>query len=117
MANRDEVVQQALALPPGDRADVVGVLEQSLVKGDFASLEIAAAWMEDTERRASAYERGEMQAAQVPVGHGAPCLTYLLRGKGIKDFQTARTARSGPYSVDRRGFDEYPRLWINRSNG
>lgn len=62
MANRDEIVQQALALPPDDRAYVVDVLEQSLIEGDFASPEIAAAWMEEIERRASAYERGEMPA-------------------------------------------------------
>ncbi len=60
MPNREEIEQLALALPPDDRAYLAEVLEQSLEPGNFASAEIAAAWSEEIERRAKAYERGEM---------------------------------------------------------
>jgi hypothetical protein len=59
---RDEIAQQALALSPSDRAYVAELLDRSLTIGEFASPEIAAAWMAETERRAQAYERGEMTA-------------------------------------------------------
>jgi hypothetical protein len=62
MLTRDEIAQQALALPPGDRAYVAELLDRSLTTGEFASPEIAAAWMAETERRAQAYERGEITA-------------------------------------------------------
>lgn len=60
MSSCDEIVQQALALSPDDRAYVAELLEQSLTAGEFASPEIAAAWGVEIERRAQAYERGEM---------------------------------------------------------
>ena len=44
MTPRDEIVQQAMALPPEDRAYVADMLEQSLSGGGFATPEIAAAW-------------------------------------------------------------------------
>lgn len=62
MPNREEIEQLALSLPPDDRAWLAEVLEQSLEPGDFATAEIAAAWNEEIERRAKAYERGEMPA-------------------------------------------------------
>jgi putative addiction module component (TIGR02574 family) len=62
MPTRDEIVQQALALSPDDRAYVADVIEQSLTGGEFASPEIAAAWAAEIERRIDAYDRGEIQA-------------------------------------------------------
>jgi hypothetical protein len=62
MMTRDEIARQALALSPGDRAYVAELLDKSLMTGEFASPEIASAWMAETERRAQAYERGEMTA-------------------------------------------------------
>ncbi|HUE12690.1 MAG TPA: addiction module protein [Planctomycetaceae bacterium] len=62
MSTRDEIAQQALAVPPDDRAYLAELLEQSLATGEFASPEIAAAWMVEIERRAKAYEQGEMPA-------------------------------------------------------
>jgi putative addiction module component (TIGR02574 family) len=59
MSTREEIVQQALALSIEDRAYVADVLEQSLASRDFPTPEIAAAWAEEIERRAAAYERGE----------------------------------------------------------
>ncbi|HEX3656196.1 MAG TPA: addiction module protein [Pirellulales bacterium] len=65
MLAREEVIQQAMALPPGDRAYVADVLEQSLTHGEFATPEVAAAWVAEIERRVVAYDRGELQAAGV----------------------------------------------------
>jgi putative addiction module component (TIGR02574 family) len=62
MATRDEIAQQALALPPDDRAYVADVIEQSLTGGEFATAEIASAWAAEIERRIDAYDRGEVQA-------------------------------------------------------
>jgi hypothetical protein len=61
MSNREEIAQQALSLSPEDRAYVADVIEQSF-RGDFATPEIAAAWMTEIENRARAYERGETTA-------------------------------------------------------
>jgi putative addiction module component (TIGR02574 family) len=62
MSTREEIIQQALSLPVEDRAYVADAIEQSLGRGDFATPEIAAAWMAEIERRALAYERGETTA-------------------------------------------------------
>ncbi len=62
MPTREEVAQQALTLPVEDRAYVADIIEQSLGRGEFATPEIAAAWMAEIERRAQAYERGETTA-------------------------------------------------------
>lgn len=62
MTIREQVLQEALALPPEDRAFVAEQLDQSLRQGEFASPEIAAAWTAEIDRRIAAYERGEVQA-------------------------------------------------------
>ncbi len=62
MANRDQIVEQALSLPPEDRAYVALALEQSLSNGGFASAEVTEAWVEEIERRLAAYDRGEIRA-------------------------------------------------------
>lgn len=59
---RDVVLQQALALDADDRAYIAEALEQSLSPSDFATPEIAEAWAAEIERRAAAYEQGEMPA-------------------------------------------------------
>jgi len=64
MTVRDQVLQQALALPAVDRAFLAEHLEQSLHDGEFASPEIAAAWTAEIDRRIAAYERGEIQASE-----------------------------------------------------
>jgi putative addiction module component (TIGR02574 family) len=63
MTMREQVLQQALALPLEDRVFVAERLEQSLHDGEFASPEIAAAWTAEIDRRIAAYERGEVQAS------------------------------------------------------
>jgi hypothetical protein len=60
LSRRDQVLEQALALAPDDRAYVAEALESSLTPDDFYSPEIASAWFDEIERRALACERGEM---------------------------------------------------------
>lgn len=62
MLLRDEIAQQALALPPEDRAYVADRLEGSLPDNGIPDAEIAAAWTREIERRVQAYDRGETTA-------------------------------------------------------
>jgi putative addiction module component (TIGR02574 family) len=59
---REQIAQQALALPPGDRAFLAELLEQSLTTDGFATPELAAGWAAEVRRRIDAYDRGETQA-------------------------------------------------------
>ena len=70
MAIREQVLQEALALPPEDRAFVAERLDQSLDHERFASPEIAAAWTAEIDRRIAAYERGEVQASDADASIG-----------------------------------------------
>ncbi len=65
MPLRDQIVEQAMALNPEDRAFVADALEQSLGSEGFASPEIAAAWAAEIERRIAEYDRGEVQTADM----------------------------------------------------
>jgi putative addiction module component (TIGR02574 family) len=65
MSTREEIIQQAMALPPDDRAYVADLLEQSLSGDGFATPEIAAAWVEEIERRIAAYDHGDLQASGI----------------------------------------------------
>jgi len=65
--NRDQIVQQALALPPEDRTWVADVLENSLSGGAFATPEVAAEWAAEIDRRIAAYDRGETHGADAQV--------------------------------------------------
>jgi putative addiction module component (TIGR02574 family) len=64
MVNREHILEQALSLPPVDRAFIADALERSLATGDFASPEIAEAWAQEIERRLAAYDRGEIKAVE-----------------------------------------------------
>jgi putative addiction module component (TIGR02574 family) len=59
MTIREQIAQQALALPPEDRTYLADVLEQSLTSGEFATPEIAADWAAEIDRRIAAFDRGE----------------------------------------------------------
>jgi putative addiction module component (TIGR02574 family) len=60
MANRDAILQQALALPPDDRAFVATALEQSLAgHGDPMSSE---EFLAELRRRSAAYRTGTTTA-------------------------------------------------------
>ncbi len=65
MTLREEIVQQAMNLPPSDRAYVADVLEQSLERGGFTTAEIAAAWAAEIDRRIEGYDRGELSASDM----------------------------------------------------
>lgn len=61
MTIREQIAEQALALPPEDRTYLADVLEMSLTHGEFASPEIAAEWDREIDRRVAAYDRGDVQ--------------------------------------------------------
>ena len=62
MTIREQILQEALALPPEDRVFVADQIEQSLQHGEFASADTAAAWDAEIERRIAAFDRGEVEA-------------------------------------------------------
>ena len=62
MITIEEFVQQALALPKCERADLVSRLIRTLDEGDASEDEAAEAWMDEAQRRAEAVDRGEMEA-------------------------------------------------------
>jgi putative addiction module component (TIGR02574 family) len=65
MTLREEIVQQAMSLPPADRVYVVDALEQSLAGDCLSTPEIAAAWAEEIERRIDAYDSGSLPASDM----------------------------------------------------
>lgn len=67
MTTREQIAQQALALPLEDRTYVADVLEQSLTSGEFATPEIAAEWAAEIDRRIAAYDRGESQGVDAQM--------------------------------------------------
>lgn len=62
MQLRDEIAQQALALPQEDRAYVADLLEGSLDDAGDYDPELADAWTREIERRVEAFRRGESTA-------------------------------------------------------
>ena len=62
MLSREDVLEQALALPLIDQAYLADVLEQRMATGPFFSPEIGEAWSKEIERRIVAYDRGETTA-------------------------------------------------------
>jgi uncharacterized membrane protein len=59
MPTREEVLAQALALPPADQAFLADMLEQKLADEDCSSLAIGEVWSHEINRRIAAYDRGE----------------------------------------------------------
>jgi len=62
MRLRDQIIQQALALPPEDRKFVADLLAGSLPGGEFPTGEIADAWSKEIDRWIAAYNQGETTA-------------------------------------------------------
>ena len=58
--SRDDIFRQALALAPSDRADLVGLLIDSL--DDNVEQGVEAAWMEEINRRAQELESGAVRS-------------------------------------------------------
>jgi putative addiction module component (TIGR02574 family) len=85
MLQREQILQEAMQLPPQDRAYVADVLEQSLNVAGFASPELAEEWAAEIERRVAAYDRGEMSA-----GDKESTLAYMR--KALSDFRARKVA-------------------------
>jgi hypothetical protein len=68
MLERDEILQEALALPPADRAFVVVALEQSLTDGDDAlaqangNIVTGTELLQELRRRSESYQAGHSRA-------------------------------------------------------
>ena len=62
MIQFEEFREQALALPPGDRALLAEILQQSLAADSLKNPGIDSAWRAEILHRLSAYDRGETQA-------------------------------------------------------
>jgi putative addiction module component (TIGR02574 family) len=62
MTTFERIADEALKLPPEERASLAEKLEQSLPLAGFASPEIAHAWATEVAGRIEAYERGETTA-------------------------------------------------------
>jgi putative addiction module component (TIGR02574 family) len=65
MSRRVEIAEQALTLPPEDRAYIADLLEQSLPEDVGWTPEVAEAWSREIDRRVAAYDRGETTAIDV----------------------------------------------------
>jgi putative addiction module component (TIGR02574 family) len=66
MPTRDEILRDALTLPPADRAFVANGIDQSFAPSGFATSDVAVAWASEVERRLAAYDRGDLEA--IPAG-------------------------------------------------
>lgn len=66
MTLRDRIAEQALMLPPEDRAYLADLLEESLPNTGFATPELAAEWVAEAKRRLESYDRGETRALDLP---------------------------------------------------
>mgnify|MGYP001769513730 CR=1 FL=1 len=58
--SRDDIFRKALALAPSDRAELVGLLIDSLDEGVEQGAE--AAWLEEIDRRARELESGAVRS-------------------------------------------------------
>ena len=67
MTPREQILQEALALPPDDRAFVVDQLEQSLDKGGFGFTGNCRRLAQEIGQRVAAYDRGEIQSEDADV--------------------------------------------------
>lgn len=67
MTLRDQIAEQALILPPEDRAYLADLLEDSVPKAGIATPELAAHWGAEAKRRLEAYDRGETRALDLPT--------------------------------------------------
>jgi putative addiction module component (TIGR02574 family) len=63
MSTLEHLMQEALALSPEDRALLAERIDESLNKGEFATVGVAAAWTAEIDRRITAIDRGEGQSS------------------------------------------------------
>jgi putative addiction module component (TIGR02574 family) len=62
MLSEAEVLKQAMELPAVQRASIARQLLESLEPSDVDQAEIDAAWADEIEARAAAFDRGEVEA-------------------------------------------------------
>ena len=62
MISKEDILAQALALPPDDQAYLADMLEQRIATGHFSSPEIGEVWSNEINRRIADYDRGETTA-------------------------------------------------------
>lgn len=62
MPTRDEITQQALALPVDDRAFLADMLEQSLCGNEWTQEEFASYWTAELDRRMAEHEHDPARA-------------------------------------------------------
>jgi Putative addiction module component len=62
MTHREQVLQEALSLPPEDRAYVAAALEESLSPADPSQAASGAELLAELKRRSSAYRAGAASA-------------------------------------------------------
>jgi putative addiction module component (TIGR02574 family) len=59
MLHFEQFREQALALPPNDRALLAELLQQSLAADSFDRSTVAVTWRREVDRRLKAYDAGE----------------------------------------------------------
>jgi hypothetical protein len=65
MLSREDILQQALSLPPSDQQYVADMLERQLAGPSLFSPEIGDLWSSEIDRRVAAFDRGEMGSLDV----------------------------------------------------
>ena len=83
MLTRDAVINEALQLPPCDRAIVADALEESLSGGEFATPELSAAWSAEIDRRLAAYDRGDVTG--VGFDQAVNHMRRALNSQGVRE--------------------------------
>ena len=63
MISREQVLQQALSLPPSDQAFVADMIERQIAESEQIPSQLDAAWSKEIDRRVESYVRGESTGA------------------------------------------------------
>lgn len=85
MTLRDQIAEQALALPPEDRDFLAALLEESLATEGFATLELASEWVAEVKRHVAACDRGETKALDLKTAMQSMREELHARPTGILD--------------------------------
>ncbi|MCA9066970.1 MAG: addiction module protein [Planctomycetaceae bacterium] len=85
MISRDDILQQALALPPSDQAFVADMLERRIAESQPAPEDLGKSWTREIDQRIAAYQRGEMASLDFADS------LQLLR-QSITDHRSSRDA-------------------------
>jgi hypothetical protein len=86
MMSREEVLQQALSLPPSDQAFVADMLERQIAEAHELPAEFGAAWAGELDKRIASYDRKE--TARLGFAE-----SLNLLGQSIAGHRSARDAK------------------------